>query len=382
MSGARAHAVLAGTVFDGEAVHRDCAVIIEGTRIAGLVARSDVPAAMPTRMLPDGAWLAPGFIDVQVNGGGDVLFNDEPTPEGIAAIVAGHRKFGTTALLPTLITDTPPKMRAALDAVRRAAPVNPGVLGIHFEGPFLSPGKPGVHDPALIRRPDEADAKLLCTPQAHCTVVTLAPEEMPPGFIARLATAGVRVCLGHSMATYVETNVALGEGLVGFTHLFNAMRPLESREPGPIAAALEAPSAWFGMIVDGVHVAPAMLRLALRGAAHPMLVTDAMPPVGGRAQNFTLYGHEIVVRDGRCARPDGTLAGAALDMASAVRNCVRMLDVPLPEALRFASVQPARFLGLGEKLGRLASGYRADMVAFKPDDIGVIDTWVAGEATA
>jgi N-acetylglucosamine-6-phosphate deacetylase len=380
MSGARPHAVLAGTIFDGETVHRDWAVVIEGTRIAGLVARSDVPAAMPTRMLPDGAWLAPGFIDVQVNGGGDVLFNDEPTPEGIAAIVAGHRKFGTTALLPTLITDTPAKMRAALDAVRRAAPINPGVLGIHFEGPFLSPGKPGVHDPALIRRPDEADVKLLRTPQAHCTVVTLAPEEMPPGFIARLAAAGVRVCLGHSMATYVETRAALTEGLVGFTHLFNAMRPLESREPGPIAAALETQAAWFGMIVDGVHVAPAILRLALRGAAHPMLVTDAMPPVGGRALKFTLYGNEIVVHDGRCARPDGTLAGAALDMASAVRNCVRLLDVPLTAALRYASTEPAQFLGLGEKLGRLAPGYRADMVALKPDDIGVIDTWVAGEA--
>jgi N-acetylglucosamine-6-phosphate deacetylase len=382
MNGARPHAVLAGTVFDGETEHRDCAVVIEGSRIAGLVARGDVPAAMPTRTLPDGAWLAPGFIDVQVNGGGDVLFNDEPTPEGIAAIVAGHRKFGTTALLPTLITDTPAKMRAALDAVRRAVPVNPGVLGIHFEGPFLSPDRPGVHDPAMIRRPDKADTALLCTPQAHCTVVTLAPEEMPPGFIARLAAAGVRVCLGHSMATYVETRAALAEGLVGFTHLFNAMRPLESREPGPIAAALEAPDAWFGMIVDGVHVAPAMLRLALRGAAHPMLVTDAMPPVGGRAPGFTLYGHEIVVRDGRCARSDGTLAGAALDMASAVRNCVQLLDVPLTEALRFASFEPARFLGLGDALGRLAPGYRADLVAFDPDDIGIIDTWVAGEAAS
>jgi N-acetylglucosamine-6-phosphate deacetylase len=382
MSGARPHAVLAGTVFDGETVHRDCAVVIDGARIAGLVARGELPAGMATRALPHGAWLAPGFIDVQVNGGGDVLFNDEPTPEGIAAIVAGHRKFGTTALLPTLITDTPERMRAALDAVRRAAPINPGVLGIHFEGPFLSPGKPGVHDPAMIRRPDDADAALLCAPQAHCTVVTLAPEEVPPGFTARLAASGVRVCLGHSMATYDETRAALAEGLAGFTHLFNAMRPLESREPGPIAAALEAPGAWFGMIVDGVHVAPAMLRLALRGAAQPMLVTDAMPPVGGRVPGFTLYGNEIVVRDGRCARADGTLAGAALDMASAVRNCVRMLDVPLPEALRFASTEPARFLGLGKELGRLAPGYRADMVAFDPEDIGIIDTWVAGEAVS
>jgi N-acetylglucosamine-6-phosphate deacetylase len=380
MSGVRPHAVLADTVFDGETVHRDCAVVIDGARIAALVARSEVPAGMPTRMLPDGAWLAPGFIDVQVNGGGDVLFNDEPTPEGIAAIVAGHRKFGTTALLPTLITDMPEKMRAALDAVRRAAPVNPGVLGVHFEGPFLSPGKPGVHDPALIRRPDEADVALLCAPQAHCTVVTFAPEEAPPGFTARLAAAGVRVCLGHSMATYAQTKAALAEGLLGFTHLFNAMRPLESREPGPIAAALEAPGAWFGMIVDGVHVAPAMLRLALRGAAHPMLVTDAMPPVGGHAARFTLYGNEIVVRDGRCARSDGTLAGAALDMACAVRNCVRLLDVPLTEALRFASTEPAEFLGLGKELGRLRPGYRADMVAFDPDEIDIHDTWVAGGA--
>jgi N-acetylglucosamine-6-phosphate deacetylase len=378
----RPHAVLAGTVFDGETVHRDCAVVIDGARIAAVVGRGEVPAGMPTRTLPDGAWLAPGFIDVQVNGGGDVLFNDEPTPESIAAIVAGHRKFGTTGLLPTLITDTPEKMRAALDAVRRAAPVDPGVLGIHFEGPFLSPGKPGVHDPALIRRPDEADAALLCTPQAHCTVVTLAPEEVPPGFVAKLAAAGVHVCLGHSMATYAQTKAALTEGLAGFTHLFNAMRPLESREPGPIAAALETPSAWFGMIADGVHVAPAMLRLALRGAAHPMLVTDAMPPVGGRAPRFTLYGNEIVVRDGRCARADGTLAGAALDMASAVRNCVRLLDAPLTDALRFASTEPARFLGLGKELGRLAPGYRADMVAFDPGDIGIVDTWVAGEASS
>jgi N-acetylglucosamine-6-phosphate deacetylase len=380
MSRARPHAVLAGTVFDGEAVHRDCAVVIDGTRIAGIVARSEVPVGMPIRTLPDGAWLAPGFIDVQVNGGGDVLFNDEPSPEGIAAIVAGHRKFGTTALLPTLITDTPAKMRIALDAVREAAPVNASVLGIHFEGPFLSPGKPGVHDPALIRRPDDADAALLCAPQAHCTVVTLAPEQVPPGFTARRAAARVRGCRGQSMATYAQTKAALAEGLVGFTHLFNAMRPLESREPGPIAAALEAPGAWFGMIVDGVHVAPAMLRLALRGAAHPLLVTDAMPPVGGHAPRFTLYGNEIVVRDGRCARADGTLAGAALDMASAVRNCVRMLEVPLADALRFASTEPARFLGLGKELGRLAPGYRADMVAFGPDDISVLETWVVGEA--
>jgi N-acetylglucosamine-6-phosphate deacetylase len=172
------------------------------------------------------------------------------------------------------------------------------------------------------------------------------------------------------------------EGLRGFTHLFNAMRPLASRDPGPIAAALESPEVWFGLIVDGVHVDPAVLRVALRGAGQPILVTDAMPPVGGRRSRFMLDGEEISVIDGRCTRADGTLAGAALDMASAVRNCVSLLAVPLETALRFASTNPANFLGLGHRLGRLAPDYRADMVAFNPADIEVIETWVAGNSSA
>jgi N-acetylglucosamine-6-phosphate deacetylase len=381
MNGSNRNAVLASTVFDGTALHRECAVVIEGPCICGIAARRELPAAMPIRTLPEGAWLAPGFIDVQVNGGGDVLFNDEPTPEGIGAIVAAHRQFGTTALVPTLISDTPAKMRAALDAVRRTIPVNPGVLGIHFEGPFLSPTKAGVHDPAMIRVPTSQDFEMLVAARVGCALITLAPEQIPAGFTARLAKAGIRVCLGHSMATYAQTKSALAEGLAGFTHLFNAMRPLATREPGPIAAALEAAGAWFGMIVDGVHVAPAMLRLALRGAAHPMLVTDAMPPVGGSTSTFTLYGQGISVRNGRCLRQDGTLAGAVLDMASAVRNCVQLLQVPLTHALRFASAEPASFLGLDATLGRLAPGYRADMVAFDAGDIRIYETWVAGEAT-
>jgi N-acetylglucosamine-6-phosphate deacetylase len=180
------------------------------------------------------------------------------------------------------------------------------------------------------------------------------------------------------MATYAQTRAALSEGLTGFTHLFNAMRPLASREPGPIAAALEDPGAWFGMIVDGEHVAPAMLRLALRGAGQAMLVTDAMPPVGGSSRSFPLYGQLITVGGGRCTTADGTLAGSVLDMASAVRNCVRMLDLPLAKALPLATIAPAAFLGVDGWLGRLAPGYRADLVALDPDAVDVFATWVAG----
>jgi N-acetylglucosamine-6-phosphate deacetylase len=180
------------------------------------------------------------------------------------------------------------------------------------------------------------------------------------------------------MATYEETSSAMAEGLSGFTHLFNAMRPIASREPGPIAAALESPAASYGLIADGWHVSPALLRLALRGCGQPMLVTDAMPPVGGSKPSFQLYGAEIRVEAGRCLRADGTLAGAALDMATAVRNCVELLQVSLPEALRFAAWNPANFIGLGHMLGRLAPGYRADMVAIDPESLAVLGTWVAG----
>jgi N-acetylglucosamine-6-phosphate deacetylase len=210
------------------------------------------------------------------------------------------------------------------------------------------------------------------------TVVTLAPERVPQGFIRELTRAGVRVCLGHSMTTYAETRAAMAEGLAGFTHLFNAMRPLASREPGPIAAALETPATSFGMIVDGIHVDAAMLRLALRGASRPMLVTDAMPPVGGSRASFALYGEDITVRDGCCVRTDGRLAGAVLDMATAVRNCVRLLQVPLEVALRFASFNPASFLGVHHWLGRLAPDYRADIVAIHSDSVEIVESWIGG----
>ena len=374
-------AVSAGTIFDGTTVQHDCAVVVDDTNIAAVVAQRDVPSTIAVRQLPDGAWLAPGFIDVQVNGGGDVLFNENPTPEGIRAITAAHRRFGTTALLPTLITDRDSTMRHARDAIEEAMRSEPGVLGIHYEGPFLSSEKPGVHDPALIRPPDFWHRDLITGLPNAATVVTLAPEVLPDGFLAAMKANGICIALGHSMATYEESKAAIEQGLTGFTHLFNAMRPMTAREPGPAGAALETPGCWYGLIVDGFHVAPAMLRFALRGLGTPMLVTDAMPCVGGKP-DFTLYGRAIHTRDGVCTTDDGTLAGSAIDMATAVHNCVKLLGRALPDALRLASRTPAEFLGLGDRLGRIAPGYRADLVAFQPNDVSVIDTWVAGRATA
>ena len=233
------HAIAAAHVFDGECLRDNAAVIVENDRIAAVVRHRKIPAAMPVRELPEHVWLAPGFVDIQVNGGGDALFNDAPTPDTIRTIVAAHRRFGTTALMPTLISDTPAKMKAALAAVDALVGVEPAVVGIHLEGPFLSPEKAGVHDVRVLRRPTSDDLALLTSRRPGVMLVTLAPERVPEEFIGKLSTAGVRVALGHSMATHAQTRAAMAMGLTGFTHLFNAMRPLEAREPGPVGAALE-----------------------------------------------------------------------------------------------------------------------------------------------
>jgi N-acetylglucosamine-6-phosphate deacetylase len=379
MTGSGLYAIGADHLFDGAVVRERTAVVMDGARILDLVPTTDLPRTTSIRAMPEGAWLAPGFIDLQVNGGGDVLFNDQPSAQSARTIAAAHRRRGTTGLLPTLISDSAEKMQRALEAVNALVGSEPGILGLHLEGPYLSPEKPGVHDRRQFRQPSPDELAMLTAPRDGVLLVTLAPEIVPAGFIAQLVASGIRVSLGHSMASYQQTRAAMAEGLTGFTHLFNAMRPLSSREGGPIAQALESPDAWYGLIVDGVHVDPAMLRLALRGLGHPMLVSDAMPPVGGHRSSFRLHGDTIAVRDGYCVRDDGTLAGTVLDMAAAVKNCVRLLGVPLPDALRFASTHPATFLGLGQTLGRLASGYRADLVAFDETDMTVLSTWIAGQ---
>jgi N-acetylglucosamine-6-phosphate deacetylase len=375
-------AIAADHLFDGAKVHAQAAALVEGERILNVLPRRELPRGARVKELPVGAWLAPGFIDIQVNGGGDVLFNDDPSLATIETMLAAHRRFGTTSMLPTLISDTDEKMARAAQAIGEAMQSEPGVLGIHFEGPHLSPEKPGVHDSRMIRTAAQADITRLTSVEGGVTLVTLAPEEAPAGFIAAMREKGVRLALGHSNASYEQTRAALAEGISGFTHLFNAMPPLIAREPGPIGAALESEKAFYSLIVDGVHVAPATLRLALRGRGRPILITDAMPPVGGKRAGFDLYGNRIEVRDGRCTRQDGTLAGAVLDMATAVKNCVGLLGVELPDALQMASAAPADFLGLGDRLGRIGAGYRADLVAFNPDRMQVLETWVAGKRNA
>jgi len=360
------------------------AVLIDGGRILEVMADSDRRLRKLPRHDLAGALLLPGFIDSQVNGGGGVLFNDSPSVEAIGAIGRAHRRFGTTGFLPTLISDDLEVVARAIAAVRSAiASRVPGVLGIHIEGPFLNVERKGVHDPAKLRELDRTAAGLLASLGTGKTLVTLAPEVTTPEIIAGLAAAGVVVSAGHTNATYAQIVTALRHGLTGFTHLFNAMSPLTGREPGTVGAALEDTSSWCGIIVDGLHTSPVVLRIALRckPLERFMLVTDAMPSVGTDAASFELQGRRILVSGNVCVDEDGRLAGSNIDMASCVRNAIQMLGVTLPQAVRMASQWPAEFLGLSAELGRIAPGYRANLVA-ADDELRVIETWIDGRSSA
>jgi N-acetylglucosamine-6-phosphate deacetylase len=369
-----------GRVLTPQGWRDDLVVLLGDGQIVDLMDASDTRLQGVSTQDLRGAMLLPGFIDVQVNGGGGVLFNEAPTVDAMRQIGAAHRKYGTTGFLPTLISDDVDVMRAALAAVAQAlAEKVPGVLGIHLEGPYLAPARKGVHYPKYFHAPGSDELAMLCAPHDGVRLLTLAPEQMPLETIGALAAAGLVLCAGHTAGDYESTRAALAAGVRGFTHLFNAMTPLGSREPGVVGAALEDSNSWCGLIVDGHHVHPATLRVAIaaKSRGKMLLVTDAMPPVGADNPDFVLNGETITAKDGICQTAQGTLAGSALDMASAVRNAVQMLGMPLDEAVRMASTYPADFLGLGVSHGRIAAGYCADLVAMD-DDYRIMQSWIGG----
>jgi N-acetylglucosamine-6-phosphate deacetylase len=365
-----------GRVLIDGALRDDVAIVVDGAAITAVVADDARPAGEDIDLA--GGILAPGYIDTQVNGGGNVLFNDDPTVETIARIGAAHRRFGTTGFLPTLISDDLPVIARAIAAVDAAIEQGvPGVLGIHIEGPFLNVTRRGIHLASKIQTLDAAAVDLLTSLRNGVTLITLAPEKTSPDMIRALVARGAIVAAGHTDATYAEANAAIAAGLTGATHLFNAMSPLGNREPGMVGAVLDSEAVTAGIIVDGAHVSPATLRIAIRAKSPErlMLVTDAMPTVGG-ADDFMLQGKHIRVVDGVCLDDEGTLAGSDLDMAGAVANSVRLLGLPVATALAMASAVPARFLGLSG-YGAIRAGAPASLVWLN-DDLTMRDVWIDG----
>jgi len=374
-------ALVNGRVLTDRGIEEGLAVLVQAGRIVAVVSEHEALQRADDAYDLQGATLLPGFIDCQVNGGGGVLFNNSPDVESLRRIGAAHRTFGTTGFLPTLISDDAERMREAIVATRSAITQEvPGVLGIHLEGPYLAPARKGTHDASKFRVPDAQEIELATGLDKGITLITLAPEQVGAETVRALVGRGAIVCAGHTAASYEETRVGIDAGIRGFTHLFNAMSPLTGREPGAVGAAMEDAGSWCGVIVDGHHVHPASLRVALKAKARGkvFLVTDAMPPVGADDPSYELYGEVITVRDGVVRNAAGTLAGSALDMATAVRNCVRILGLPLEEAARMASAYPAEFLSIGDRYGRIAQGYCADLVALD-GDLQVVATWIAGK---
>ena len=357
-------------------------LLLRGGRIEAIVERQNLPPNTEEIDL-SGHTVSPGFIDLQVNGGGGVLFNDNPSVEAIETIIATHRKFGTTACLPTLISDTAEKIKAALGASQEAEALRiPGFLGLHLEGPFLAASKRGIHDEVHFTDLDSGWLQTLTSTGLSSLLVTIAPEEVDPHAISTLCASGVRLAAGHTAASYEETNAALALGITGFTHLFNAMPPMLSRAPGPVGAALES-NAWCMLIADGHHVHDAMLNLVNRAKkdGRIVLVTDAMGCVGTTADEFQLGNQTIRVENGRCVNIDGTLAGSTLTMIDAVRHMMSAARLSLDQAIRMATIEPARFLGIDHERGSLAAGQIADL-AVLDSDLNVTTTVIGGDLSS
>jgi N-acetylglucosamine-6-phosphate deacetylase len=373
-------AISADRIFDGYRWHDNAAVMIRHGLIEGIAPRGQTIPEASTEAMPAGTLLAPGFIDLQVNGGGGILLNDDPSPQAMRAIARAHRRTGTTACLPTLISDHRAKAVAAIAAAKSVAGSD-GILGLHLEGPFISPARPGIHRSDCIVPATTGDLDWLGElSAAGSSLVTLAPECVPGGFIKTLASSGIRVSVGHSEASSKILSAAIDEGLSGVTHLFNAMPAMSARVPGIVGVALADSRLTAGIILDGIHVDPLVARAAF--AAKPRdtmaLVSDAMPTVGTAQDRFELMGRQIRLCGGRLVSDDGTLAGAHLTLASAVKNAVTLVGLSLDHALRAASLVPARFLGLERERGTLAAGARADIVALTAE-LDVVATWLAGE---
>ena len=368
-------------IFDGERFLDDHVVVVDGGRVAAIAPYAQRPRDAIELDL-GGGLLAPGFVDVQVNGGGGALFNDDPNVEGVARIAESHRKYGSVGVMPTLVTDAPDKTPKAIAAVREARKSHRSVLGVHLEGPFLDPARKGAHQAQYIRPIGPADIETIVADDCGAVMLTLAPNRVPADAIRALAARGVLVSLGHAEATYEEARGGLAAGARAFTHLFNAMSPLQGRKPGMVGAALDAQEAFVGVIADGHHVSPASLRIAFAAKRHDrfMLISDAMPPAAGGPDSFLLQGRRVARVDGCLRLEDGTIAGSVLTMDAAVRYCVETVGLALSEALTMASRAPATFLRRERDLGRIAPGFLASLV-WLDEALRVKETWVEGEPT-
>ena len=370
-------------LYTGEGQLADHAVRIAGDRIVDILPEAALPGDCPTVDL-QGQVIAPGFIDLQLNGCGGVMFNDAITAATLDQMHRTNLRSGTTSFLPTLITAPDADMQAAIALVQQYRQQQPhSVLGLHLEGPYLNPQRKGIHNGADVRSLDPAMVQTLVEAGGETIkLLTLAPEQVTNTDIQQLVSAGIQVSAGHTNATLEEALVGFEAGISMATHLFNAMSPWQSRNPGMVGAVFQQESVYAGIIADGHHVHFTSIQLAKKLKGDKLfLVTDATPPAGtdpdgtDQMMSFQIGGHEVFYQGGKCVSAEGTLGGSALTMIGAIAHCVQDVGIELAEALRMASLYPARAIGVDHQLGRLAPGYMANLVLL--DDrlsvLGVVD---------
>ena len=356
-------ALIDGIIVSDSSILEDHAVIISDGTIDAIVRDDQLPAGMAAHSL-DGQWLCPGFIDLQLNGCGGVLFNSDISTSTLDTMHQTNLRHGCTSFLPTLITCDDNDIQTAIAVMQEYQHHHPfRVPGLHLEGPWLSPNRKGIHDATQIRQPDSALLRLICDNSNTISMVTLAPEVCPAGTIEQLTDAGIRVAIGHTAATSTEVEQAIKAGAAFATHLFNAMPPLTNREPGPVGAILDDQHICAGIIADGIHVDWRNIRLAWRllGSDRLCLVTDATPAAGAQIEQFQFGGQTVYYRDGKCLSADGTIGGSALTMDAAVKNSIEHVHIPLDEAICMATATPASSIGMDDHIGQIRPGMQANL---------------------
>lgn len=376
------YALVNGRIFTGHEILDNHAVVIANGLIERVCPRDALDATITLQDVA-GAFIAPGFIDLQLNGCGGVQFNDDInalTVETLEIMQRANEKSGCTSYLPTLITSTDELMKRAIETMRAYLTQHQNqALGLHLEGPWLNKVKKGTHNPELIRLPEASLVDFLCANADVITKVTLAPENAGSEVIRQLRDAGIIVSAGHSNATYEEAKAGFSAGISFATHLYNAMPTFAGREPGLIGALFDSPDVYCGIIADGLHVHYANVRNAKRIKGDKLvLVTDATAPAGASIDKFIFAGKTIYYRDGLCVDENGTLSGSALTMIEAVQNSVEHCGIALDEALRMATLYPAQAMGVAKQLGTVEAGKVANLTVFTRD-YQIIKTLVNGD---
>ena len=362
------YALVNGIIYTGYDRLTQHAVVINNDTITQICAQQDLPADID-QIDVKGAIVAPGFIDLQLNGCGGVMFNDDISTHALDVMHNANLKSGCTSFLPTFITSSDADMLKAIEETRQYMAEHPNqVLGLHLEGPYLNPEKKGIHNIDYVRTSDQTMIDTICANHDVIAKVTMAPEVNDHKHIKQLAETGIVVSLGHTNCTYQQARAGFASGMAFATHLFNAMSSIAGREPGAVGAVYDSPDIYTGIIADGFHVDYANIRIAKKIKQDKLiLVTDATAPAGAEMDYFIFVGKKVYYRDGKCVDEHGTLGGSALTMIQAVKNAVEHVGIALDEALRMATLYPARAMKLDHKLGKLAPDTIANLAIFDQD---------------